>query len=46
MKKPQMQVAEVLYEMGVSFDLIEKMTQISPEQYLQEVVEQNELSGK
>ena len=42
MKKPQMEVAKTLVEIGLSFDVIEWMTQVTPIEYLAEVMDENE----
>ena len=42
MKKPQMEVAKTLVEIGLSFDVIELMTQVTPVEYLAEVMDENE----
>ena len=42
MKKPQMEVAKTLVEIGLSFDVIELMTQVTLVEYLAEVMDENE----
>ena len=42
MKKPQMEVAKTLVEIGLSVDVIEGMTQVTPIEYLAEVMDENE----
>lgn len=42
MKKPQMEVAETLYEIGLPLDVIEVMTQISPRAFLTEYLDEQD----
>lgn len=41
-KKEQMKIASALFEMGCSFDVIEAVTKINAQEYLKEIVIQNE----
>ena len=37
-KKEQVQIAEILYELGMSFEVIEKITKIKADEILAEVI--------
>lgn len=41
-KKEQMEIASVLFEMGMSFDVIEAVTKIKAEEYLKEILNSQE----
>lgn len=41
-KKEQQEIAEVLFEMGLSFEVIEKITEINAQQYLERILDKNE----
>ena len=41
-KKEQLEIASVLFEMGMSFDVIEAVTKIKAEEYLKEILNSQE----
>lgn len=41
-KKEQMEIASVLFEMGMSFDVIEAVTKINAEEYLKKILSEKE----
>lgn len=41
-KKEQIEIASVLFEMGMSFDVIEAVTKVKADEYLKEIISKNE----
>lgn len=46
MKKEQLKIAEVLYELGMSYDIIEKITSIAPSEVRYEMSSKNKRKQK
>lgn len=46
MKKEQWKIAEVLYELGMSYEIIEKMTSISQTEVRQEMARQRRKAAR
>ncbi len=44
-KKEQMEIASVLFEMGMSFDVIEAITKINAEEYLKGILSERNDKG-